>query len=372
MKGYSVEEKKSVYGAKIKVIGVGGGGVNTINHMIREGCDSQIDLIVANTDIQTLNDSLAETQIQLGVNTTRGLGAGMDPKVGKASGEESYEELKDALQYADVVFIGSGLGGGTGTGAAPVVAKAAKEQKALTIGVVTTPFNFEGKKRMKFAKEGIEELKKECDSVIVIPNEQLLNIANKNMSMIDAYKIVDDILVRAVRGMTSIILHTGLMNADITDIRRIMENRGLALMGIGSAKGENAAVEAVKDAINSPLLENVSIAGSNGVLVHVKHHGSYPFIEITQAMNIIQDQIDEDADFKFSNTADDSMDENLIEVTLIATGFDSSKETKPENSEDFRQTRLNEILKNRKVSGGDFESFSDILDEPTVFRRQMD
>ena len=258
---FSIEEDKGIYGAKMKAIGVGGGGVNMINHMIKEGLD-RIELIVANTDAQSLNDSLASTKIQLGAMRTKGLGAGMVPEVGAESAEESYEEIKNAIGDSDIVFIAAGLGGGTGTGAAPVVAKAAKELKALTIGVVTTPFGFEGQKRMKLALGGLAELKKECDSIVVVSNQKLLTIIDKKAGIKDSFKQVDNVLASAVSGMSSVILDSGVLNLDVQDIKKIMSYRGVALIGIGKAQGESAAQKAVEDALQSPLLDNMKINGA--------------------------------------------------------------------------------------------------------------
>lgn len=378
MKGFSVEENRGVYGAKMKVIGVGGGGGNMINHMIREGFD-RIDLIVANTDSQALDSSLAKTKLQLGEIKTKGLGAGMVPEVGKESAEESYEIIKDALDYSDIVFISSGLGGGTGTGAAPIVAKAAKENKALTIGVVTTPFKFEGKKRLALAKEGIEELKKECDSILVIPNEKLLSLIDKKSGIKEAFKMVDDVLARAVNGMTSIILDSGDsdINLDFSDVKKIMSHRGLALMGTGISEGENAATEAVKDAVQSPLLDDMKINGAMGILIHFRIHPSCSLIEISEAVSIVEEVADENADIIFGTTSDESIENNRVEVTLIATGFEGEKKIEQEpNSDEINPNELKQQISMRrlkKVSGGfDSDDIYDELEQPAYLRNKMD
>lgn len=386
MKGYSMEERKGIYGAKMKVIGVGGGGCNMINHMIREGfTKTDVELMVANTDAQALEKSIANTRILLGENTTKGLGCGMDPALAKMAAEENYDDLKDRLDYSDIVFVGSGLGGGTGTGAAPIVAKAAKEKKALTIGVVTTPFGFEGKKRMRLAQEGLEELKKECDSIIVIPNQNLLKIIDKKTGLKDAFKIVDNVLFQAVNGMISVILESGDsdINVDYADVKKVMTHRGLALMGIGVSEGEGAAEEALKSAIQSPLLDNTSIHGAMGVLVHFKMPPDCSLLEIESAMNIIEDTVDKDADVTWGTTTDPKMENNRVEVTLIATGFERSIEEKKQvasdNVADRRKALLesmgrNSIFSRQKVSSGDFngDETYDELDEPAFLRNQMD
>jgi len=255
MSSFTVEENKSIYGAKIKVVGVGGGGGNMVNHIIRVNPNLNIDLIVANTDAKALENSLAHTKIQLGEKTTKGLGAGMRPEIGKAAAEESYDEVKSALETSDIVFIGTGLGGGTGTGAAPVVAQAAKDIGALTVAVVTMPFMFEGKKRRKLADCGLEELRKESDSIVVIPNDKLLTLIDKNAGIKESFEMVDEVLARAVNGMSTIVLDSGKsdINLDFADVRTIMSHRGLALMGVGEASGEDAAQEAIKNAIQSPI-----------------------------------------------------------------------------------------------------------------------
>ncbi|MBQ3674435.1 MAG: cell division protein FtsZ [Campylobacter sp.] len=374
MQGYSIaEKKKPVFSAEIKIIGAGGGGGNMINHIVRtmENSD-KVDLIVANTDKQALNGSSVKLKIQLGNN---GLGAGMDPEVGKAAAEESYEDIKDALSGADVVFVSAGLGGGTGTGAAPVIARAAKEQKALTIGVVTTPFSFEGNKRMRLAQEGIAELKKECDSIIVIPNQKLLSLVDKKAGFKEAFKMVDSVLTQAVSGMTSVIIESGDsdINVDFADVKMVMMHRGLALMGVGKAEGENAAKEAVQNAIQSPLLEDMSINGSRGVLVHFKLHPDCSLFEIDEAMQIIKEAADKDAAIIFGTTSDVNMDNNRVEVTLIATGFGNESVEKDEPSKDLnsiRQERFSQLR--RKVSGSDFDNAYDELEEPSYLRNKMD
>lgn len=379
MSNFSVEESKRVYGAKMKAIGVGGGGCNMINHMIREGLD-RIDLAVANTDAQALQGSLAKTRITLGEGITKGLGAGMDPEVGKKAAEESYDTLKDALEYSDIVFVSAGLGGGTGSGAAAVVARAAKEKQALTIGIVTTPFNFEGKKRQRIAKESVEELKKECDSIIVIPNQKLLSIIDKKAGIKESFKVVDDVLARAVTGMSSIILDAGDsdINLDFKDVKKVMSHRGLALMGVGASEGDNAPIEALQDAIQSPLLDDMNIKGAMGVLVHFKIHPDCPLLEIAGAMeDVITEAAHENADIFFGTTTDANLENNRVEVTLIATGFEEEKKETPKDSTNKDEAQTIRPIFNRerirRVSGGiDLSESYDMLDEPAYLRNKLD
>ena len=379
MSNFTVEENKSIYGAKIKVVGVGGGGGNMVNHIIRVNPNLNIDLIVANTDAKALENSLAHTKIQLGEKTTKGLGAGMRPEVGKAAAEESYDEVKSALETSDIVFIGTGLGGGTGTGAAPVVAQAAKDIGALTVAVVTMPFMFEGKKRRKLADCGLEELRKESDSIVVIPNDKLLTLIDKNAGIKESYEMVDEVLARAVNGMSTIVLDSGKsdINLDFADVRTIMSHRGLALMGVGEANGEDAAQEAIKNAIQSPLLDNMTINGAFGILVHFRISPSCPLTDIYNAMSIIHEAADEDAEIIFGTTTDDKIEDNKVEVTIIATGFQGSQQ-EVEKNEDTQVSNTNDIIKKerilrlKKVSGGFDEDYMAQLDVPSFMRHQMD
>lgn len=380
---FSIEESPTLTGAKIKAIGVGGGGGNMINHMVNSGI-TDIDLIVANTDAQALESSNAPFKIQLGEKLTKGLGAGMKPEIGQQSAIESYDTIKEVLDGADIVFVSSGLGGGTGTGAAPIVAQAAKEVGALTVSVVTKPFRFEGRRRQKLAESGLEELKRESDSIIVIPNEKLLSIVDKNLGIKDSFKMVDNILARAVSGISNVILSRGVndINLDFADVNTVMSHRGLALMGVGEATGQSAAYEAIKNAIESPLLDNMDIKGAMGVLVHFQIHPDYPILEISEAMGVVEDNADENAHVIFGTTTDESMQPDEVKITIVATGFESEeskseeseKETKkqqitliqPENSEDHIPISTPRV----KVVGG-YEN-EDILDIPTWMRNQMD
>ena len=313
--------------AKIAVVGVGGGGCNMINHMINEGI-YKVDLIVANTDLQALRVSKAPKKIQLGLELTKGLGAGMKPEVGRDSALESYEEIKESFVGSDIVFVAAGLGGGTGTGAAAIIAKAAKDVGALTVAVVTKPFKWEGKRRTGLANLGLEELKKVTDSIIVVKNDKLKDISDPNMGMKDAFKIVDNILYQAVNGMSEVILKPGAndINADFADIKTIMQHKGMALMGIGKAKGENATVRALENAIKSPLLEDVTLSGAQGIMVHWTVNPNIPLGSITNIMEEISDTIDGDADIIFGTTTDDTLDEDEVKITIVATGFESPEE----------------------------------------------
>ncbi len=370
------EAKSSTTGAKIKAIGVGGGGGNMINHMINEGITS-IDLIVANTDAQALDSSYAPFKMQLGLNATRGLGAGMVPEKGREAALESFEDVKQMLNGADIVFISAGLGGGTGTGAAPIIAQAAKEVGALTVSVVTSPFKFEGRKRAKLAKDGLEELKRESDSIIVVPNEKLLSIVEKNLGIKESFRMVDDILAQAVGGISKVILSHGEndINLDFADVKTVMSHRGLALMGAGYATGTNAAYDAAKAAIESPLLDNISIDGAMGVLVHFDVHPDYPIMEIGEAMSIIEESADEDASVIFGTTTNSNMEIDEVRITIVATGFENpSVVSEPTiKRQETLLSNVNNInnLKSRMVVGG-YNENEDILDVPTFLRKQMD
>ena len=382
MGNFTVEEKKPSYGAKIKVVGVGGGGGNMINHIIREkGGEMDIELIVANTDVKALDSSLAFTKLQLGEKITKGLGAGMNPDVGSKAAQESYEEIKTALEYSDIVFVASGLGGGTGTGAAPIVAQAAKEIGALTISVVTMPFDFEGKKRYNLALKGLEELKKESDSIVVIPNQRLKTLIDKKAGIKESFKIVDNVLARAVSGMCTIVLDSGNsdINSDIADVKRVMEHRGMALLGIGEFEGEGAAQEAIKNAIQSPLLSDITIDGAVGVLVHFKYHPDSPFSDIEEAMCLVQNSVDDNADIIFGTTSDESFENNKIQVTIIATGFKGREDENPTAAApapivtNSKNSFLDQRISRLKVSGGyNSEEASIVLETPSYIRNQMD
>ncbi len=305
--------------ARIKVIGVGGSGKNALNHMISKKVKG-VEFICMNTDTQDLHHSLAEKKIHIGKNLTKGLGAGMNPEVGKKAAEETKSEIQDTIKGSDMIFIACGMGGGTGTGAAPIVARAAKEQGILTVAVVTKPFFFEGNHRMKIAEKGIEELAKEVDAIIIIPNDKLLQISDKNTSFKDAFSICDDVLRQAVEGISDLITTPGVINVDFADIRAVMSDAGSALMGIGSASGEKRAENAALQAINSPLLE-VSINGARGVLFAISGGDDITINEIQEAAKIITESIDKDAKVIFGTIYDDKLKKGELKVTVIATSF---------------------------------------------------
>jgi len=319
--------------AKIAVIGVGGGGCNMINHMISEGTH-KIDLIVANTDLQVLNLSKAPKKIQLGIELTRGLGAGMRPDIGRDSALENYQEIKESLEDSDIVFIAAGLGGGTGTGAAAIIAKAAKEIGALTVAVVTKPFKWEGKKRTGLANLGLEEIKKVSDSIIIIPNDRLRHIVEENIGMKDAFKVVDDVLYQAVNGMSEVILKPGSddINVDFADVKTIMQHKGVALMGIGKAKGENAETRALDLAIKSPLLDEISLSRAKGIMIHWTINPNVSMFAIGDVMENIHDTLVGNPEIIFGTTTDDNMPIDEIKITIVATGFETLEEITEETS----------------------------------------
>jgi len=315
-------EKASVNSAKIKVVGIGGGGGNAVNTMISYNLKG-VDFIAANTDAQALGSASSPTKIQLGAEITKGLGAGSDPDVGRKSAVESTDMIRSVLEGADMVFITAGLGGGTGTGGAPIVAEIAKDLRVLTVAVVTKPFQFEGKKRGSQAEDGITELKNTVDSLIVIPNQRLLSIGGRTMPLLDAFKKADEILFHAVKGISDLIMVPGLINLDFADVRNIMSETGLALMGTGIASGEGRAVEAAQKAISSPLLEDNTIQGARGVLLNITGGSDITLNEINEASSLIQAETHEDANIIFGTVVDDSMGDE-IRITVIATGFDET------------------------------------------------
>ena len=309
--------------AVIKVIGVGGAGNNAVNNMVLKEL-SNVEFIALNTDKQALSKSLADNKVQIGEKVTRGLGAGANPEVGKRAAEESSDEIAELLKGADMVFITAGMGGGTGTGAAPVVAGIARDLGILTVGVVTRPFGFEGRKRATVAMSGTMELKENVDALIVIPNDKLLETADKNTTMIEAFKLADDVLRQGVQGISDIIVIGGNINTDFADVKTVMRNNGFAHMGIGYGTGENRAEDAARGAIESPLLET-SIEGAKGVLVNITSGSNLSLFDVSTINNIIQDKISVDADnYIFGTVTDESMGDE-IKVTVIATGFDSSE-----------------------------------------------
>ena len=306
-------------GARIKAIGVGGGGGNAVNTMIEEGLKG-VDFIVANTDSQALDANKAEIKIQIGDSMTKGLGAGANPEVGRRAAMEDKERLREFLTGADMIFITAGMGGGTGTGGAPIIASVAREVGALTVGVVTKPFIFEGKRRMQQAEEGIRELKDKVDTLVVIPNQRLLSIAGKSTTLLETFKVADGVVTQAVRGIADLIVTPGLINLDFADVRTVMREMGFALMGAASATGENRALEAAQQAISSPLLEDVSINGARGVLINVTGGADMSLFEVNEAATLIQGEAHDDATIIFGAVIDENIEDEL-RITVIATGF---------------------------------------------------
>lgn len=323
--------------AQIKVIGVGGAGGNALTTMIADGLDG-VDFIVANTDTQALENHLATTRLQLGPGLTKGLGAGADPEVGRKAALEDVQRIAESLHGADMVFVTAGMGGGTGTGAAPIIAQVARDQGALTVGVVTRPFTFEGRRRAKNAERGIAELTEAVDTIITIPNERLLNLADEEMSLLDAFRRADDVLLQAVRGISDLIISSGMINVDFADVRTIMSSTGRALMGTGVAKGERRAVDAADMAINSPLLDDVSIQGSTGILLNFTAGPDIRLKEINEAASYVQQAAHEDANIIFGVVTDPNMSD-VVKVTVIATGFDQHHATEAEQRYPGRLSR---------------------------------
>jgi cell division protein FtsZ len=313
-------EESLAQNARMKVFGVGGGGGNAVNRMIAEDLDG-VEFISVNTDAQALKTATATTKIQIGKLLTRGLGAGARPEIGRQAIEESREEIAKAIEGADLVFITAGMGGGTGTGAAPVIAEMAREMGALTIGIVTKPFLFEGKKRMRQAEMGLAELKRAADTVIVVPNERLLSVVGKGTSFRDALKKADEVLLHATQGISDLIHVTGEVNVDFADVRTVMQSRGPALMGTGFGRGEHRAVEAAQEAISSPLLDNVTIEGAAGVLINITGGMDLTIDEVTTIASIIQEAAGDDAEIIFGAVHDPSL-EGEVRVTVIATGLE--------------------------------------------------
>jgi cell division protein FtsZ len=314
-----VEADAPVLGAKIKVVGVGGGGCNAINAMVRAGL-SGVEFVALNTDRQALAKSLANSKIAIGAKLTKGLGAGANPAVGRSAAEESRDEIKTILEGADMVFITAGMGGGTGTGAAPVVAQIAREMGALTVAVVTKPFIFEAPKRMRVAEEGLRNLRDAVDTLIQIPNQRLLSTADRNTSLVEAFNRANGVLIQAVQGISDLINVSGHINLDFADVRTVMTGRGLALMGTGEASGENRSVAAAHAAISSPLLEDVSVRGATGIIINITGPEDLGIQEIHEAISLITEEADGDAEVIYGHVLDSNMTDS-VRITVIATGF---------------------------------------------------
>ncbi len=368
--------ESGMIGAVIKVVGVGGGGSNAVNNMIHHGIKN-VEFISANTDLQALNVSHAPIKIQLGKKLTKGLGAGSDPEKGRKSAEESAEEIEEILKGADMVFIAAGMGGGTGTGASPVIAKIAKQLGALTVGVITKPFDIEGKLKKEIAQTGIEELKKNIDSIITIPNQKILEVY-RNLSLIDAFKKADDILRQAIQSIVDLIHKPSesaqiVMNIDFADVQTIMTEKGVALMGIGEASssgGENRIQKAIEMAISNPLLENASIKGAKGIIMNITAGKNFGAEEAYQAASVIDKNMNESAIFKWGYVLDESLGDK-VRITIIATGFENQKRTPsvkkiyPTNPKDPKEQKkiMEEIKKDSNIP------IDDEFDIPTFIRR---
>lgn len=362
-------DEPPVTGAKIKVIGVGGGGSNAVNRMIEAGIKG-VEFIVVNTDVQALNDSKAPMKIQLGSKLTRGLGAGSNPSVGREAALEDHEKIMDVLEGADMVFVTTGLGGGTGTGAAPVVASLAIELGALTVAVVTKPFGVEGKKRMAQADQGLAELRGCVDTIITIPNSKLKEVEEK-ISIMDAFRRADDVLLQAVQGISDLITTSGVINLDFADVRSVMKGRGVALMGIGQGKGDGAAVQAMKSAIDSKLLEENSIKGAKGALINITSSRNTALNEIEEAIALIESEAHDDADIIWGTVFNDEMEDD-VKITVIATGFDTEKENVMPGGGYHSEAAT--AVSNHAVRPG-FTSADDDAEDlsvPTFIRRQAD
>jgi len=373
-------EMERTAAARLKVIGVGGAGGNAVNRMIGAGLRG-VEFIAANTDVQALGGSLASTRIQLGVNATRGLGAGGDPSQGRLSAEEDQQAIADVLGDSDMVFVTAGMGGGTGTGAAPVVARIARQAGALTVGVVTRPFSFEGRRRMRQAEEGLEELRAEVDTLLVIPNERLLAVVERGTPLSEAFGIADDVLLKATKGIADLVTVPGLVNVDFADVKSIMAARGNALMGTGRATGETRAVDAATAAVSSPLLEDVSIHGAEGVLLNITGGRDLSLHEVNEASKVVTEAAGEDANIIFGAVIDPALDGEIV-VTVVATGFGPAAphlrvvdrpRAKVANADD--EPSYTEPAWKRRESRGQWgrgNGNGASLEVPTFLRRQMD
>jgi cell division protein FtsZ len=382
---FELTEVCSENSAKIKVIGVGGAGGNAVNTMISYSLRG-VDFLIANTDVQALGASNSPVKLQIGAETTKGLGAGSNPDVGKKSALESRDQLRQYLEGADMIFVTAGLGGGTGTGAAPVIAEIARECNALTVAVVTKPFQFEGKKRNMQAEEGIALLRDNVDTLIVVPNQRLLSLGGRNLSLLEAFKKADDILYQAVKGISDLIIVPGLINLDFADVKNIMSNMGMALMGTGVASGENRAVEAAQRAISSPLLEDNTIQGAHGILLSITGGPNMSLYEVNEASSLIQAEAHEDANIIFGTVIDENMGDE-IRITVIATGFDDVMKKKQASANvthlsGFRREDLSTPTFMRKektrdnanvvTMGINDETDNVDIEIPTFLRRQAD
>jgi len=358
-------DPSSNYLAVIKVVGVGGGGTNAVNRMVDAGLRG-VEFIAVNTDAQALLMTDADVKIHIGSKITRGLGAGANPTIGYQAAVESKDELRDALKGADMVFVTAGKGGGTGTGAAPVIAELAKELGALTVGVVTRPFSFEGKRRARQAEDGIRALREKVDTLIIIPNDRLLQVVERRTSIIEAFKVADDVLRQGVQGITDLITVPGLINLDFADVRTIMKDAGSALMGIGVAGGENRAVEAAKAAISSPLLE-ASVEGAMGILLNISGGGDLGLFEVNEAAEVISSAADNDCNIIFGAVIDEALGDE-VHVTVIATGFDNPRAQERPADEEFSEAPARAGTPIGDAPRPSFDLDEDVLDIPSFLK----
>jgi len=352
--------------AKIRVMGIGGGGCNALSSMINQGQIQGVDFVAVNTDVQALLLSQSATKIQIGENLTKGLGSGGDPEIGKQAAEESKEKIKDILEGSDMVFLAAGMGGGTGTGASPIIAQAAKEAGALTIAVITKPFAFEGTRRMVTAEDGLENLKDKVDTLIVIPNQRILDVVDKKLSLLEAFKVADSVLTQGVQGISDLITMPGLINVDFADVRTIMSEAGSALMGIGTGVGENRAQAAARSAIASPLLE-ISMDGARGVLFSITGGPDITMSDVDEAAKIIAAAADPDANIIFGATVDDTMHDQ-IKITVIATGFDQTRQRLTQFM--VPEKKVDEISSAETVQEEPIEDEEDVFEIPAFLRQR--
>ena len=360
------DENKNL-AAKVKIIGIGGGGNNALNTMISYQL-SGVDFIAANTDAQALAANMAPMKLQLGENLTKGLGAGANPEVGRKAALEDVEKIREALKGADMVFITAGLGGGTGTGGGPVIAEVAREMGALTVAIVTKPFHFEGKKRMKQAEEGLANLRMTADALITIPNQRLLSISGKSMTLLEAFKKADEVLFHAAKGISDIIVGHGIINLDFADVRTVMSETGMALMGTGIASGENRSIEAAQKAISSPLLEDITIEGARGLLINITGGENMTLSEINEATTLIQKEAHEEANVIWGMVVDKAMKEE-IRVTVIATGFGKKEEKRTPQFKKVAPISFGLREQNKDFSHLSFNTKENNRDIPTFMRR---
>ncbi len=360
------------YNARIKVLGIGGAGNNAINNMINSNLRG-VEFLVANTDCQDLERSCCSKKLQLGPAVTMGLGAGADPDIGRTSAEESINDLRESIQHSDMVFLAAGMGGGTGTGASPVAARECRESGALTVAVVTKPFEFEGKTRMKRAMEGIEALKKEVDSLIIIPNERLKTLGEKATPFMELFTKADDVLLQAVKGISDLIINRGYINLDFADVKNVMKKSGSALMGMGRASGEGRACEAAQMAINSPLLEDISIESAKGLLINISGPPSMTWDEVDQACNYIKNEVNDNAEVFFGMVFDENLEDEVL-ITVIATGIDGpgEKKSEPENLPSFEEGTMERVRTAQKVVNLRPATVEDLQGEWTVRRNGVD